>query len=56
MFQVGEMVLIRSTYELLHVKEVETRDGKTVYHCGREGTEQSRPIMEDELSYPYGRK
>jgi hypothetical protein len=56
MFQIGELVLVRSTYELLRVQAIETRDGNTVYLCGREGTDENRPIAEEELSYPFGRK
>ncbi len=56
MFQVGEMVLVRSTYELLHVKGVETKDGTTVYVYGREGRDNDRPFADGELSYPFGRK
>jgi hypothetical protein len=54
MFQIGDFVLVRRTYELLQVKAIQTWGGKTLYLCGREGTEDPRSYAEVELSNPIG--
>lgn len=54
MFKIGDLVLILRTRELLNVNAIELRDGKTVYVCGRAGSDESRPFTEDELADPFG--
>lgn len=54
MFKIGDLVLVLRTRELLNVKAMELRDGKTIYLCGRAGTDESRVFTADELADPFG--
>jgi hypothetical protein len=56
MFKIGDTVIVLRTYELLTVKGIETREGRVVYLCGREGTDESRSFTEEEIVDPFGRK
>jgi hypothetical protein len=57
MYELGEMVLVLRTYELLTVKGIEKLEGgRTIYLCGRPENDERRPLTEEDLRYPFGRK